>query len=130
MSYEVLWEPRGAVKRFWGVVSSADMLRSVVETEADPRFDTLRYVINDFLAISHLTFSAEDVSEVATMDLGASRTNPAIKIAIVATMAELIAFAHQYADSDLNVYPTRIFATMGEARAWAEEPGEFLSTRW
>src|SRR6218665_1007469 len=108
MSYEVLWESRGAIKRFWGVVSSQDMLRSVVETEADVRFDRLRYVINDFLAATQIGFSAKDVSDIAAMDLGASRTNAAIKIAVVATMPELLEFARQYASSPLNAYPTRV----------------------
>lgn len=135
MSYEVHWEPRGAIKRFWGRVSSQDMIRSVVETEADARFDSLRYVINDCREVDQIAFSSEDVSNVSAMDLGASRTNPAIRIAVVATMAELIAFAEQYANSALNVYPTRIFATMEDARAWVNEPrGEprsgFRSTRW
>jgi hypothetical protein len=130
MSYEVIWEPRGAIKRFWGTVSSQDMIRSVIETEADARFDRLRYVINDFLAVSLIAFSAADVSEIATMDLGASRTNSAIKIAIVATLAELVEFGRQYADSDLNVYPTKIFATMAAARTWTAEPLGFRATRW
>jgi hypothetical protein len=130
MSYEVLWEARGAVKRFWDVVSSEDMIRSVVETEADARFDNLRYVINDFLDVSRIAFSAEDINDISTMDLGASRTNATIKIAVVATLAELVAFAEQYANSDLNVYPTQVFATMDEARAWTAQRSEFRATRW
>ena len=130
MSYEVHWEPQGAVKRFWGVVSSNDVIRSVIETEADARFDSLRFVINDFVAVSQITFDAHDVDDIAAMDLGASRTNPAIRIAIVAVTADVIALAHQYANSPLNVYPTKIFATMDEARAWVAEPRDFLPTRW
>jgi len=106
------------------------MIRSVVETEADPRFDNLRHVINDFREVSEIRFGAEEVSEISTMDLGASRTNRAIKIAIVATLAEVIELAKQYADSELNVYPTKIFASMEEARAWLAEPTEFRATRW
>jgi len=130
MSYEVLWEPRGAIKRFWGVVSSDDMIRSVVETEADARFDTLRHVINDFRDVAEIRFGAEEVSEIETMDLGASRTNRGIKIAIVAILPELIELASQYANSALNVYPTQIFATMEHARAWLAEQSEFRTTRW
>lgn len=130
MSYEVHWEPRGAIKRFWGDVSSNDLIRSVIETEADARFDSLRFVINDFREVSRITFSAEDVGEIAVMDLGASRTNPAIRIAIVAHTAEVVELGHQYANSPLNVYPTQIFATMDEARAWVNGPTDFRPTRW
>ena len=130
MSYEIHWEPRGAIKRFWGDVSSNDVIRSVVETEADARFDSLRFVINDFREVALITFSAVDVGEIAVMDLGASRTNPAIRIAIVAVAPDLIELGHQYANSPLNVYPTKIFATMDEARAWVSEPTDFRPTRW
>ena len=130
MSYEVHWEPHGTVKRFWGVVSSNDVIRSVIDTEADARFDSLRFVINDFREVSQITFDAQDVDEIAVMDLGASKTNPAIKIAIVAITADVIELAHQYANSPLNVYPTKIFATMDEARAWVDEPRDFRPTRW
>ena len=130
MSYDVFWEPRGVVKRFEGVVSSADMIRSVVETEADARFDSLRFVINDFRDVSQIEFGVQEVSEVATLDLGASRTNPAIRIAVVATLPEVIAMAEHYANSPLNVYPTRIFASMEAARAWVSEPRGFSGTRW
>ena len=130
MSYEVFWEPRGVVKRFEGVVSSADLLRSVVETEADARFDSLRFVINDFRDVSQIKFGVQEVSEVATLDLGASRTNPAIRIAVVATLPEVIALAEHYANSPLNVYPTRIFASMEAAQAWVSEPRGFSGTRW
>lgn len=130
MSYEVHWESQGAIKRFWGVVSSADMLRSVVETEADARFDTLRFVINDFREVTQITFDSHDVGDIAAIDLGASRTNPAIKIAVVATRADVIELAEQYANSALNVYPTQIFATLDEARTWITEPTGFRATRW
>jgi hypothetical protein len=130
MSYEILWEPQGAVKRFWGLVSSDDMLRSVIESEADARFDSLRFVINDFLAVTQISFDSHVVDDIAVMDMGASKTNAAIKIAIVATAPELVELCRQYAESPLNVYPTEFFATLDEARAWVAEPGDFRATRW
>ena len=50
MPYEIVWEPKGAVKRFFGRVSDAEVLQSGLEIECDPRFDNLNFVINDVLA--------------------------------------------------------------------------------
>jgi hypothetical protein len=118
MSYEIIWEPRGTVKRFFGRVTSHDMLQSVVDTESDTRFDDLLYVINDFRDIEELDLADTDIQEIAAIDNAASRTNPRIKIAVVTTHAEIIALTNQYASSPLNAYPIRIFPTLAEARSW------------
>jgi hypothetical protein len=108
LSYEIIWEPRGVVKRFFGHVTSHDMLQSVVETEMNVRFDDLRYVINDFLDITGISSLPQDVEEISVIDKGASMSNSRIHIAL----------ASDYANSPLNVYPTRIFSSLGEARSW------------
>ncbi len=118
MSYELNWEPRGVVKRFFGLVTSKELLNSSEKTEADLRFDDLRYVINDFLACTEFTTDPGVLEELAAIDSAAAMINPGIKIAVVTTSDTLIAVALQYADSPLNTFPTRIFSTLDEARAW------------
>lgn len=118
MSYEIIWEERGAIKRFWGMVTSHDMVQSVLDTERDPRFDDMRYVINDFLDITGCSAGASDAEEVATQDCGAAMTNPRIRIAVVTDSPSIIALTNQYANSPVNAYETRIFSTLPEARAW------------
>ena len=57
MSYEIDWEPQGYFNRFWGLVSSNDAIRSVIETEAAGRFDRLHFVIDDVRSMSQSTFN-------------------------------------------------------------------------
>lgn len=118
MSYEIIWETRGVVKRFFGDVTSHDMLQSVVETEGAPQFDDLRFVINDFLGITGVSSSLQDVEEVAAIDSIAAITNSRIKVAVVATSSVIIELAESYIRSPLNQYPTKIFQTLAEARQW------------
>lgn len=118
MSYEIIWEPCGVIKRFFGHVTSHDLLQSVVEIEMDARFDELRYCINDFLGITGISSSPQDVEEISVVDKGASLTNPRIKIAVVTTSPEVISLANEYANSSLNSYPTRIFSSLDEAGSW------------
>lgn len=118
MSYEIHWEPRGVVKRFFGAVDGRDLIDSLVAVEESPQFDELRFVVNDFLAAESVTIGLDEVQTIASIDMAAALTNPNIVIAVVATNAEITALARQYAESPMNTYPTRIFATLAEARAW------------
>ncbi len=118
MSYEIIWEPHGVIKRFFGHVTSNDLVQSVVEIEMDARFDTLRYCINDFLGITGISSSQRDVEEISVIDKGASFTNPRINIAVVTTSPMVISLANEYANSSLNSYPTKIFSSLDDAGSW------------
>lgn len=118
MPYKIIWEAQGVIKHFSGQVDSEELLRAGTDTEADPRFDNYRYVINDFLECTGFSIASPVVDEIAAIDWAASRANSRIRIAVVATAPEIIEVTRQYAASPLNVYTTRIFPTMAEARAW------------
>jgi hypothetical protein len=118
MCYELIWEPRGVVKRYFNQVTDEDLLKSVVEVGADARFDDLRYVINDFSACDAITATFDGIENIAVIDRGAAFSNPRIRIAVVAIQKEAIALAEAYANFPLKAYPMRIFATLPAAREW------------
>lgn len=122
LGYELHWEDRGVVKRYFGQVTSEELLAPVIATEADERFDELRFVINDFLAAESVVFTQADIDAIAAHDMGAAATNPSIKVAVVAVQREVIDLVHRYIDAAARAYPTRIFSTMAEARAWVAAP--------
>ncbi len=122
MGYELHWEDRGVVKGYFGQVSSEELLAPVVATEADERFDTLRFVINDFLEAKSVAFTQADIDAIAAHDMGAAVTNPHIKVAVVATQPEVIDLVQRYMQAAVRAYPTSIFSTMAEARAWVAAP--------
>lgn len=118
MSYELIWEPRGVIKRYYGVLTSTDLVEPVERTEADPRFDRFRYVINDFLAVERMELAPFAVEHVAAVDHAAAKTNQNIWIAVVTTASEVIELVERYAELSRNAYPTRVFDTMEQARSW------------
>lgn len=118
MAYEVFWEARGAYRKFAGHVTGEELVGSVSRIYGDPRFDDLRYVINDFLAVESFAVTTDNVTYIAAIDGAAARSNPDIKVAIVVTEAQGKELAMHYAESPLKVYPTRIVASVDEARAW------------
>lgn len=118
MSYEIIWERRGVIKRYFGHVTTDDLVQSVVDVEKDARFDSLRYCINDFLGITGISSSPQDIEDISALDKGASFSNPRIMIAVVTTSPEVISLANEYANSALNSYPTKIFSSLDDARSW------------
>lgn len=119
MGYRIIWEsPQGVVKRHFGQLTGAEVLAANTKIESDPRFDSLRYVINDFLDCTGVTVSAPEIEEIAAIDHSAALINRNIRIAIVATHPEVEAASKAYANDTLTAYTTRIFGTMADARAW------------
>ncbi len=119
MAYEVIWEPSGAYKKFAGHVNDEELRLSVSRLHGDRRFDDLRYVINDFLAVESYDVTEENVMYIAAIDGAAARSNPNIRVALVVTEAQGTQLALRYAGSPWTVYQTRIFHSAEEARAWA-----------
>lgn len=85
MPHENTWENRGVLKRFWGHLSGAELAASATEVAANPRFDDLRYIINDFLGIDgHSGLDAEAIEAIAAVRYGSMATNPRIRVVFVA----------------------------------------------
>lgn len=118
MAFEIAWELRGVCKRFFGHVTDEELMQSLIKVESDHRFDTLRFVINDFLEVEGFAVTEDNVLLLAAIDKAAALTNPNIVIAVVATDAQIQALARLYATSPMSVYSTEIFPNLAEARAW------------
>lgn len=123
MGYSLEWECSGVVKRYHGQVNAAELVEPVVSTQSDARFDQLRYVINDFLGVQGMACTQDDIDVIAAHDMGAAVTNPNIRIAMVTCQPDVIALIQRYLQATGEVYPTRIFPTLAEARAWLEVSG-------
>ncbi len=66
--FEHNWEDRGLVRRFFGHVTADELARSAILGQQDPRFDTMRYVINDFRDCSSVDSPPEAIEEIAATD--------------------------------------------------------------
>ena len=124
MSFEVEWEPRGVVKRYFGRVTGEDVFAAGIQSQGDHRFDQNRYAINDFLDCTEFVIDRKVLDEIAAFAGAAEISNPNIKIAIVATLPAVVAATMEYIGLPLQTYPTRLFATREEARAWIAEGGQ------
>lgn len=118
MACEIIWEPQGVWRRFHGTVGAGDIIQSVEQVHNDWRFDSLRYSINDFLAIELVDVNSFTVEMAAIQALGARMSNPHLVLAMVATDPRVIELASVFADPMYRSFPVQFFATVEEARAW------------
>lgn len=123
MGFEIVWQsPNALIKRHFGHVTGSEILAAIVRIEADSRFDTLRYVINDFSECTGVSVSATEMEEIAAIDHAAALTNPHIRIAIVATLPEVVAQSRAYVNDPLTTYKVCVFSSMAEAASWLKFP--------
>jgi hypothetical protein len=106
------------ILRFAGWVSIRDILNATIEYEQDDRFDDLLHVIADYTQIEGCRADAIDIDDVWAVDMGAMASNKRIRKAIVTTTPEVIALVGRYCDAPDQAFPTRVFSTVADARAW------------
>lgn len=119
MPYSNVWESRGVCTRFRGLVSAAEYIRSAQDICADPRFDDLRFVIKDLLAIDDHSIDRATVEPIAAIRYGARYTNPNIYLILLTTDPRLAPLAQPEPSSFLRgLYETRAFRDEASARRW------------
>lgn len=114
MPYEVVWERRGVYKRVYGDVDAPDFMRSIAETQTDPRFDMMKYSINDFLDVGAVHVTVEDLVPYAASVIGAAYSNPTVQILIVTAREDILALVRRYAA--VTPYKVEYFSTREAAR--------------
>lgn len=119
MPYEIIREPQGIHKRFWGVVTAGEFLSSVGKFHSDPRFENIRYTINDFAATESFVMGESGILDTAAINIGATFVNPKYRILAVTEDPTIIAMAKKY-DELTGLPPILVFATLAEARQWLQ----------
>ena len=118
MSFELSWEPRGVLRRYYGNVSIEERRRSLELICSDERFDTLRYTITSYLAVAEYEVSDEATAEIAAFHIAPLVTNRYIVIAAVATQPKIIAAIEHFIELGFVSQPYRVFPTEVAARYW------------
>ena len=122
MPYEIIREPHGVHKRFWGVVTAGEFLASVVGFHSDPQFERIRYTINDFSATERFAMSEGAIEDTAAINIGASYMNSKYRILAVTEDPVIIGMAKKY-DAVSDSLPILIFPTLLDARQWLHASG-------
>jgi hypothetical protein len=120
MAYKIERYKHGLVKRFSGVVSYADVLKSEQQVHADPDFTVLRYVVSDYTGAQYSGLTDSQKADINALRIGGHLSNPRIKYAFVIQIPELREqMASAVANGDM-LHETEMFDTFESASDWVE----------
>lgn len=118
------WAGRHVIKTFQGFVTGLEFICSAEVVSADPRFDDLTCVYNDFVAIDGHSIDAATYQRVAACRRGAMHTNPNYRVMFIATEPFLTELRHAIAcaDATLPFHPV-LFSSLAASQLWvARQP--------
>lgn len=118
MPYSLIWEPFGVYKKFTGVVTGAELVRSVIEVAHDMKFAGMQYEVSDYLGAERTEFSQDALNEVRAVRIGSYSRNPRVRVAIVTLDLEIQQRIFSTIAARLTMHQTRIFDMLSDANAW------------
>ena len=124
MSYKNNWEDNGLHRKFTGKITGQEILESNLSIQVNPRFDQIKYVLNDFLSITEFEITTDDVNIISTIDNVAAISKKSLKIAIVADNTDLLKWINEYLKMmQGSPYATAVFSTSDDALKWVAQVG-------
>ncbi len=124
MPYEVTWEDRGVLWRFWDVVTGDELVQANLDIYSDPKFESMEYEIAIFSDSVVFKASTETVRRVAEMDMDASKKNPKVVVLVVASQLVIRGLVNLYRlqhEAMGGSWKIEYFDTEEEARTWLAE---------
>ena len=122
MAHQNEWEDLGLYRIFTNKVTGAEILTSNLELQGDHRFDEITYVLNDFTQIDDFDVTDIDLNKIAVMDDVAAKSNPDIKIAIVATLEPFREWAEIFVELMKDTpFACTLFDSVEDARKWISQ---------
>ncbi len=120
MTLKNSWEDdHGLYRTFTGRTSCAEIMHANTGLHSNPRFDEIKYIINDFTGVSEFEVSAVDIKESIAIDKAASKSKRKLKVAMVATEESLLSYAHLYAlKMEETSFECKIFTNRHDACLW------------
>jgi hypothetical protein len=118
MPYRIEWEPKGAIKHFWGKVSFDDVYQSESEIQSSPKFDNLRFVMSVFEGDAGITLSNTESDLILALRLGAMHTNPRLKYAYVSGNDTARIRVEETVKKSNSAFPVMMFGNIDDAMEW------------
>jgi hypothetical protein len=121
MPWSVTWEPKGVYAKFLGTCPSKDLLDAFATIIGDPRLDSLRYAIFDYLDVEMHDATENEAEDAAAHVIGLSFTNPRIYFASVTRDERIKELWCHYLSLLTTPERQRLFEAISDARAWLAE---------
>ncbi len=116
MPYEIKWDSHGALRRFWGFVTSDDIRRSFKELHGHPSYNMMRCILHDHSKMTGRDWGKDDVLLLNANHLSASVRNPRLIDVVVTTDKDFVAFMKESSVTKLLPNPIQFVETLAEGR--------------
>lgn len=121
MAYDIVWEPDGVLVQFSAQLTGRELISATRQVHADERFDSARYVINDFSAIGDNLLTEDALLELSALHYGAYASQPNSRIVFVTTDAALgEELKRLLAASEMASYEIAVMPSVTAARDWLD----------
>lgn len=121
MAHTLTWQSNGLFRKFTAQISPEEILKSNLDLHVHPRFEEIKYIINDFTEVTELVINTDHTKIYASIDDVISDTKGKFKIAIVAKLNAHVKLANSYREQMKNkFFECEIFKALKEAQIWAE----------
>lgn len=118
MPYSLVWETHGVYKKFSGIVTGEELVRSVIEVANAMQFTGARYEVSDYLDAEQTDFSQDALNEVRAVRIGSFSRNPQMRVAIVTLNAEIQQRIFSTIVARQTLHQTSTFNDLAEANTW------------
>lgn len=119
MAYEIHWTKTCVEWRYFGSLTGREIIESNNRIYGDARFDDLHCQLVDLSDVYDFDVSDSEMKHMAYLDMAASKSNPKIKVAVVAPAGAAREVADVYGKySNNSIWEAAIFGTRDEAIAW------------
>ena len=120
MAYQTEWTKQCVKVFYYGNCSEADVLKVVIEIQADCRFDSTHRALHDFTRCQSLVSVPDALEEIVAQNIGAAVSNPNVRIAVIADHPDVLSMLERFESLGFSPYPLRAFRAVESALAWLE----------
>lgn len=119
MPYKNMWESKGLLTKCDGILSCDDIVSFINEMCGYSDYDTIKYRIIDLSSVSETTINLDNLAMIIAHDIGASKINSRLKLALVVNNEDMQALASLYKHrAAVLPWKVEIFTLMNDARQW------------
>ena len=112
------WDGQIVIQRVTGEVNVAEVLASKRELQGDPRFDRLRFLLQDLTGMTGWHLSPLQIEQLEAFDRGSMHINPSLRRAFVVRQELVAPMETGLRSVRIRGYETRFFTSHADARAW------------
>lgn len=120
MTHSIRWDDQRVCVSYSGQCSDDEVLRAVIQIQADSRFDGTYQALHDFTECEAMSFSEKKpvLEELSARNFAAAAFNKRLRIAIVTDRPDVLAMLESFNNIGLSPFPMHVFGNTESASVW------------